>query len=146
MRHCVRMPESKSWFAVGIDLHLAATEDGGRSKPLGAAGYKPYEYRPNWRVPGMAPPNQIGAPVLHFGATPLYPGDRTRAVIVPFAATSLDLWRALNPGDELVLLEGPRICGQAHVAWITATTWPVLPHASESFMDWCTGGSTPSGC
>jgi hypothetical protein len=128
------------WLVFGVDLRLTTTEEGGRTKPLSAAPYTPMQYRPNWRLPGMNHPDQVGAPVLCFEKFPLHPGDRTHAVIVPLASGSMPLWQRVNSGDELTMYEGPRVCGQANVLWIASTTLPLPSEDQEAFDSWCCGG------
>jgi hypothetical protein len=137
--------DSIPWLALGIDLRLTTTEEGGRRTPIGMdADYTRFAYRPNWGLPGMTGREQVGAPVVCFGKFPLHPGDRTRAAIVPLVDLSLDLWHALSVGDELRMFEGSRICGHASVGWITATIRPLPDEDEQRFCSWAQGGSPPS--
>ena len=131
------------WLVFGVDLRFTTTEEGRRTKPLSAAPYTPMQYRPNWRLPGMNHPDQVGAPVLCFEKFPLHPGDRTHAVIVPLAPGSMPLWHRVSLGDELTLYEGPQVCGHANVLWIASTTLPLPAEDQESFDAWCSKGPPP---
>lgn len=136
--------EPVPWLALGIELRLTTTEEGGRSKPLGVDdNYRSLQYRPNWGLPGMTGTEQVGAPVLCFGNFPLALGDRTRAVIIPLVDLSLELWRAVQVGDDLRMFEGPRICGEACVIWTTSTTRPVDQADETRFCAWARGGDPP---
>ena len=53
-------------LTIGVDLEFLRTDEGGRARPIGGADYPPGGYRPNWGLPGMAPPEQTGGPVLCF--------------------------------------------------------------------------------
>ncbi len=70
-----------SWLAIGLDLTLLPTTEGGRSAAIRFE--TPLGYRPNWGLPGMTGTDQTGAPVLCSSASPLAPGDSARAVIIP---------------------------------------------------------------
>lgn len=118
------MAESVPWLAFGIDLRLKRTEDGGRSKPLGVVPYKALQYRPNWRLPGMPHPEQVGAPVL--------------------VDLSLPLWEAVRVGDEVHPYDGARDCGSAVVVWVAPTFRPVPDDDSERFCAWAGGGPAPA--
>jgi hypothetical protein len=72
---------SEHWLAIGLDLTLVPTAQGGRRTPVLFA--EPLRYRPNWGLPGMTGTDQTGAPVLCSSASPLAPGDSARAVIIP---------------------------------------------------------------
>ena len=137
------MSDPTPWLVLGVDLRFTTTAEGGRTKPLSAAPYSAMQYRPNWQLPGMNHPDQVGAPVLCFGRFPLHPGDRTHAVIVPLAPGAMPLWQRVKSGDELALFEGPRVCGHAKVLWIAPTTLPLPAEDQMSFESWCCGGPVP---
>ena len=96
---------SDPWLAIGLDLTLVPTAEGGRSAPVRFD--TPLGYRPNWGLPGMTGTGQTGAPVLCCSATVLTPGDNARAVIIPLADAHLVEWRLLGQGDKLRMFEGP---------------------------------------
>jgi hypothetical protein len=121
------------WLALGLDLRLTSTADGGRRRPLGVDGYRRFEYRADWHLPAMEPDTQAGAPVVCFGRTPIGPGERTRAVIVPLL---VDVWRQVQPGDELQMCEGRRVCGHATVVWVAPTTLPLSDVDEQRFRRW----------
>ena len=131
--------EPLSRLALGVELTFYTTAEGGRRKLLGEDGYDAFQYRPNWRVPGVEPQGQIGAPVFCFGSTPVAPGDRTRAVIVPSAEVSLPLWHSFEPEQRLEMCEGPRVCGIASVAWSKPISLPLSEQAGGAFLLWCLG-------
>jgi hypothetical protein len=138
----------QDWPAVGITLNLLTTAEGGRRTPLGSAGtdYVSFQYRPNWGLPGMKNAEQVGALVLCFGHFPVELGDTTRAVIVPFAPRSLDKWWRIEPGVELRMFEGARICGRATVEWITETGHPLSELDERKFLAWAQGqADDPTG-
>lgn len=137
--------DSVPWLALGIDLRMTRTEDGGRRKPLGVVPYVPLQYRPNWRLPGMPHPEQVGAPILCFGSLPLHPGDQTLAVIIPLVDLSLPLWEAVSVGDELRLYEGARDCGSGTVVWVARTLRPLPDEDADRFCAWTQGGPAPGG-
>lgn len=108
--------EPVPWLALGIELRLTTTEEGGRTKTLGVDDdYRNLQYRPNWGLPGMTGTDQVGAPVLCFGNFPLALGDRTRAVIIPLVDLSLDLWRAVQVGDACACSRVPA-CAAKHAS------------------------------
>jgi hypothetical protein len=124
------------WLALGLDLRLLATEEGGRSKPITTGNL---QYRPNWGLPGMAGTDQVGAPVLRFGREPLAPGETTRAVVIPRAPQSMHLWLEVKVGDELRMFEGPRVCGTGLVKWIADTERPMPEDDNDRFTAWAEG-------
>ena len=130
--------DSEPWLAIGLDLTLVSTGQGGRSTPIRFTA--PLGYRPNWGLPGMTGTTQTGAPVLCSSASELAPGGTARAVIIPLTGTHLTEWRLPDPGDTLRMFEGPRICGHATVRW-AATTHRPLPSADQArFCAWTTSG------
>ncbi len=137
------MANALPWLAFGLDLRLTTTADGGRKSPLGLAAYEALQYRPNWGLPGMEHPDQVGAPVLCFGTTPLLPGARTRAVIIPLVDLSLATWEQVNAGEELRMYEGPKTCGFELVEWKARTLRPIPPDDHKAFETWCRGGVAP---
>lgn len=126
-------------LAVGVELTLLTTEDGGRRHPIGGDEYPPCRYRPNWGLPGMRPPEQAGAPVQCFGHFPVMLGDTLRAVLIPLAP-ELPGWRDLRGGEVLPMYEGARVCGRATVVWIGAVTLPLPESDAASFAAWARGG------
>lgn len=135
------MSPPPSRLALGIELAFCTTAEGGRHKPLAEVGYSAFQYRPNWRLPGMEHQGQFGAPVFCFGSAPVTPGDRTRAVIVPSAEVSLPLWHSVEPEEQIEMCEGPRVCGVASVVWVEAILLPLSDRAGEAFRLWCLEGA-----
>jgi hypothetical protein len=130
--------QARPTFAFGIDLHLTSTDAGGRGTPLlgGAGREHRLNYRPNWGLPGMTPPEQTGAPVLGFARENIAPGESVKAVIVAMFAEEVPLWSAVDEGTELPMYKGNRVCGHARVLWHAVTALP-LPDADESrFVEW----------
>jgi hypothetical protein len=126
------------WLAIGLDLQLSTTSEGGRQTPV--LFKEPLRYRPNWGLPAMTGQDQAGAPVLCSSASQVAPGAAARIVVIPLASHSLPLWRQVHDGDELRMFEGPRICGHATVLW-TASTQRPLPAADQArFQAWVTSG------
>ncbi|MFK0072210.1 hypothetical protein [Arthrobacter woluwensis] len=128
--------ETTSTLALGIELHLSTTGDGGRATSVtkGLSEAHRFKYRPNWGLPGWAVGEQAGAPVLAFSRSEVVPGHTVHAVIVPLAADKVPDWFKLAPGDLLRLYEGPRICGHATVTWVEASTWPMPSEAQDRFV------------
>jgi hypothetical protein len=125
---------SDPWLAIGLDLTLVPTAEGGRSAPVRFD--TPLGYRPNWGLPGMTGTGQTGAPVLCCSATVLTPGGNARAVIIPLADAHLVEWRLLGQGDKLRMFQGPRVCGHATVRWAENTHRPVPPSDQARFRAW----------
>lgn len=138
-------PAADTWLAFGLDLHLAATADGGRRGAIApGTEYRAATYRPDWRLPGMKLPGLVGGPVLALGRTNVEPGEPVRAVIAPLAPWSLHIWAELGPGDRIEMHEGHRICGQAKVVWRGVTEQPVPAADIEGFDAWCKSAEPPS--
>ena len=127
-----RVPEH--WLAIGLDLTLVPTSQGGRRTPLLLA--EPLRYRPNWGLPGMTSTDQAGAPVLCSSAGTLAPGDSARAVIIPLTDFHMVEWRLLDEGDTLRMFEGPRVCGHAVVRWTENTSLPIPGTDEDLFRAW----------
>jgi hypothetical protein len=124
----------EQWLAIGLDLTLVPTAEGGRHTPLLVT--EPLRYRANWGLPGMTGTDQTGAPLLCASAFTLAPGDSARAVIIPLTDTHMSEWRLLGQGDRLRLFEGPRVCGHAVVRWSENTSLPVPSTDTERFSAW----------
>lgn len=122
------------WLAIGLDLTLVPTAEGGRQTPVLLTD--PLRYRPNWGLPGMTGTDQTGAPVLCSSAGTLAPGDSARAVIIPLTSAHMTEWRLLAEGDQLRMFEGPRVCGHAVVRWTENTSCPVPGTDEERFRAW----------
>jgi hypothetical protein len=125
---------SEPWLAIGLDLTLVPTAEGGRSAPVSFA--TPLGYRPNWGLPGMTGTDQTGAPVLCSSVSPLAPGDSARAVVIPLTDAHMVEWRLLDQGDKLRMFEGPRVCGHATVRWADNTSLPVPGTDEARFRAW----------
>ena len=136
--------DDQPWIALGVDLRLTTTDEGGRSKPLGIGPYDRYQYRPDWHLPELPDKKLTGAPVLCFGNFPLALGDSTRAVIVPLYEGSLRLWHRVRPGHILKMHEAPRVCGIASVAWLAKTQHRIPENDETAFRVWTHGGPAPS--
>jgi len=128
--------------AIGINLRVVPTAEGGRDTPLfgGSAVKTRFSYRPNWGLPGWADGKQAGAPVLGFSRQNIQPGDTVLAVIAPFFFEGVPPWRDVAPGDELRMYEGSRICGHATVMWVRPSTWPMAEEDQERFTRWVEPG------
>jgi hypothetical protein len=133
--------EALERIALGVTLTLTATKDCGRKKALWVDGdpYKPYGYRPNWGLPGMAGTEQAGAMVLSLGHVPFAPGETDRAVIVPFMPGALPLWQEIRPGDQLRASEGAHVVGTAIVEWVARRDQRVTEDQQTRFTAWATG-------
>jgi hypothetical protein len=133
--------EPVSTLAIGIDLHVVSTADGGRQTPLlgGHAPENRFKYRPNWGLPGWADGEQTAAPVLGFLRVNIQPGENARAVLVPLFPEHVPRWREVQPGDALRMYEGSRICGRAVVRWIEPATWHMPDDQQEHFAQWLSG-------
>jgi hypothetical protein len=125
------------WLALGLDLRLLTSGEGGRRSSLLLDA--PFRYRANWGLAGMPDLEQVGAPVFCSSVATLPPGGRARVVIVPMVDQSLRLWRGVRAGDAIRLFEGARVCGLATVVWV-ADTWRPVPARDEArFCDWVSG-------
>ena len=103
----------------GIELALVATEDGGRQTALlgGAGPNFEFQYRPNWCLPGMTPPEeQSGAMVYGFSRQDIHPGTTCRAVIVQLVPATLD-WQRVHVGLTLPCYEGHRVVAHGRILW-----------------------------
>ncbi|MEV7962517.1 hypothetical protein [Oerskovia paurometabola] len=132
-----------STVALGIELHLVPTAEGGRRSPL-LGGSEPgvrFTYRPNWGLPGWPDGDQTAAPVLGFSRVDIRPGDNVRAVIVPLFPVEVPTWRGVVAGDELKMYEGSRICGRGYVVWVEEATWPMPEDEAERFVRWLADSS-----
>lgn len=130
-------------LAFGVLLRLTTTAEGGRQTPLtGGWGEEArFAYRPNWGLPGMTPPNQAGALVLGFDQRIIAPGDTTRVVIVPPFPPMMQEWDRVQPGADLPMYEGARVCGHGRVLWRRSTLVPLPPADEERFRLWLIDGS-----
>jgi hypothetical protein len=122
------------WLALGLELRLVTTADGGRQTPVLLA--EPLRYRPNWGLPGMTGAEQAGAPVLCSSASQIAPGGQALVVIIPLSDHALPRWRQVRDGDELRMFEGARICGHATVLWAAPTRRPLPAGDRKRFRDW----------
>jgi hypothetical protein len=127
---------SEPWLAIGLDLTLVPTAEGGRSIPVFLD--TPFGYRPNWGLPGMTGTDQTGAPVLCSSASPLAPGHSARVVVIPFPNETMVQWRLLEQGDRLRMFEGSRVSGHATVRWVDNTSLPVPGTDEARFRAWAT--------
>lgn len=122
-------------LAIGLELKLVPTAEGGRQTPLlgGSEASSRFTYRPNWGLPGWANGEQTAAPVLGFSRSDIRPGDAVRAVAVPLFPAEMPAWRAVAVGDTLRMYEGSRICGRGLITWLAPTTWPMPVEEQERF-------------
>ncbi len=131
-------------LALGIELHLTPTSEGGRSKPLLDLAARRWAFRPNWGLPSMTPPAQTGAPVLAFSRDTVLPGESVYAVIATPFPELVDQWRLeVEPGVELAMYEGARIYGHATVIWRTDITLPLGQHEEHRLMRWLANPAAP---
>lgn len=124
-------------LALGIDLKLVPTAEGGRATPLlggHEVGHR-FTYRPNWGLPGWPDGEQTAAPVLGFSRSNIAPGESARAIIVPLFV-ELVRWSDVHDGDELRMYEGSRICGTARVCWVKRATCPMPADEQEMLLPW----------
>jgi hypothetical protein len=130
--------ESVSVLAIGVDLDLVSTEDGGRTTPLrgGYAEGSRLTYRPNWGLPHWPHGEQTAGPVLGFSRTNIHPGDCARAILVPLFLDHAPDWRDVGQGDDLRMYEGPRLCGQGRVRWIEPATWEMPDDEQQRLVQW----------
>ena len=133
--------EVRPTLAFGLDLHLRATAEGGRHTALlgGHAEGSRFNYRPNWGLPGMTPPEQTGGPVFGFSRENIAPGDRCRAVIVAIFFAEVPLWSEVRPGADLPMYEGSKVCGVGHVVWRVETRTPLPATDADRFVAWLEG-------
>lgn len=125
-------------LAFGVDLHLVATEEGGRATPLlgGTADEYQFNYRPNWGLPGWANGEQTAGPVFGFSQTDIHPGEDTSAILVALFPEHVPAWHDVQVGDTLRMYEGSRICGHAEVRWIEPATWPSTDREKLAYVQW----------
>jgi hypothetical protein len=138
--------EPISTLAIGIDLHLVPTAEGGRRTAL-LGGCDPgsrFTYRPNWGLPGWVDGEQTGAPVLGFSRSDIQPGDHARAVIVPIFPTEVPAWHDIAVSDVLGMYEGSRICGRGTVLWVKPTTWRMPEDEEVRLTRWLAGDDAAS--
>jgi hypothetical protein len=130
--------ESITTLAIGIDLDLTPTAEGGRQTPLlgGFATENRFEYRPNWGLPGWADGEQTAAPVLGFSRTNIQPGTHTRAILVPLFPEHVPGWLDVQANDVLRMYEGSRICGRGVVRWIEPANWPMPDGERDRLVRW----------
>jgi hypothetical protein len=125
-------------LAIGIELHLVSTNEGGRQTALlgGCEPQNRFKYRPNWGLPGWAEGDQTAGPVLGFSRSNIQPGEDARAVLVPLLPEQVPAWHEVEPGDTLRMYEGSRTCGRGVVVWLEPATW-YLPNDDEvRFARW----------
>ena len=129
----IRLPA----IAVGIDLDLTPTPQGGRATPLLNLPDRRWTYRPNWGLPSMIPPDQSGAPVLAFSRDEILPGESAYAVIATVFPGMVDQWNLeVEPGVVLPMYEGTRVCGHGTVVWRTNVTLPLSEADERRFLTW----------
>lgn len=129
---------NKQTLALGLDLQLVPTADGGRRTPLlgGSDEQHRFQYRPNWGLPGWPDGDQTAGRVLGFACSDIAPGDTVRAIIVAVFLENVLAWTSVRPGDELRMYEGSRICGRAVVRWIRPATWFMPVDEQEELVTW----------
>lgn len=129
--------ETIDTLAIGVDLALVPTAEGGRETPLlgGHAAGQRFTYRPNWGLPGWPDGEQTAALVLGFSRSNIAPGEQVRAIIVPLFVDVAE-WDNLQEGDALRMYEGARICGRARICWMKAATWQMPPDEQERLVPW----------
>ena len=131
-------------IAFGIDLRLTPTDEGGRSSALLNLADRRWPYRPNWGLPSMVPPDQIGAPVLGFARDEVRPGENVRAVIVTLSPETVEQWKLeVEPGVVLPMYEGARVCGHGTVLWRCDTALPFDQVEEQRFRRWLADSTAP---
>jgi hypothetical protein len=127
--------EKHPTIALGIDLQVTRTEEGGRKELLdGSFTTKDIQYRPNWGFAGLDhPQEQTGAPVFAWSQDRIAPGDHVRAVIVPMYPQH---WEGVDLGAQLTMYEGHRICGLATVVRRFVTRFPIPDVDIQGFQTW----------
>jgi hypothetical protein len=132
--------------ALGLMLWLHPTGEGGRRRPIVDDHTEPFRYRPGWRLPEMAPPDQTGAPVFGFDREVIHPGGGpAKAVIVVPFTNQVTLWQdQASPGAQLALHDGPHRHGVARVLWQAPAHWPVTDDEASTFRAWLDGGPAPA--
>lgn len=133
----------RATLAFGLDLHLTTAAEGGRLTALlgGHAENGRLNYRPNWGLPGMTPPEQTAAPVFGFSRENIAPGANCRAVIVAMFFAAVPLWSAVQPGTDLPMYEGTKVCGMGRVLWRKETQMPLPDPDVDRFVAWLEGRS-----
>ena len=92
-----------------VDLELVATRDGGRQGKINVG------YRSSWDTGDRLDDGAVhvhDAPIIGLQDDPLSPGARTIAQIRP---VSPEYWRDVGVGDQLRMLEGRTLVGNARV-------------------------------
>ena len=125
-------------LAIGVDLDLVSTQDGGRRGPLsgGCATGSRFTYRPNWGLPGWPDGEQTAGPVLGFSRSDIAPGERTRAILVALFVDRIPAWHEVTPDDVLRMYEGPRVCGVGRVRWVKPATWQTPALEQARLVEW----------
>ena len=133
--------ETQNWLALGLALRFTTTDEGGRTMvlPGGFGREVRFQYRPNWGLPGMEPPEQTGAPVLGFSKEGIAPGDEVRVVIVPPFPQMLSQWATVDLGDVLPMYEGLRVCGLGRVLWKRMLPEGLGDLEEDAFRRWLAG-------
>lgn len=130
--------EAVSTLAIGVNLHLVPTAEGGRQTPLlgGCAPENRFRYRPNWGLPGWADGEQTAGLVFGFSRVNIQPGEDARAVLVALFPEQVPAWRDVQPGDQLRMYEGSRTCGRGVVCWVEPATWAMPDEEQQHFARW----------
>ncbi|QCX26952.1 hypothetical protein [Nocardioides jishulii] len=113
--------EAVSTVAIGIDLDLMPSNEGGRQTPLlgGYAAKDRFTYRPNWGLPGWSDGDQTAGPVLGFSRTNVLPGEHVRAILLPLFIDHAPEWLDIvnwTKADHTQSFH-PNETGHAHYAW-----------------------------
>lgn len=124
-------------YAFGINLHLATD---GAPLPDGRARDQ-FKSRLNCGLPGMDPPEQVGAAVFGVSTEEVQPGDTVRVVVVPPYPPQVPDWGRVEPGAEISIYRGSRVCGQGEVSWRTDTVVPLPDAHTLAFTRWLEDGS-----
>jgi hypothetical protein len=133
------MVDDLTGFAVGLELTLVPTSEGGRRSAVISGPGK--SYRPNWGLPTMVPPDQTGAPVFAMSPAQLSPGERARAVILPPFPEIIPRWRReVVPDVVLPMYEGMRVVGHGRVLWVAETDLVVSAPDEARVIRWLAGG------
>lgn len=129
----------------GIELSLVATADGGRQTDLlgGSGPGLEFQYRPNWGLPGMTPPEQSGAMVYGFSRQDIKPGTGCHAVIAQLVPATL-AWQQVREGLVLPCYEGNRAVAHGRVLW-REDVEDITDDDKDRWLAWLAGPTEPGG-
>ena len=131
-------------LALGVDLTLTETAEGGRRASLagGNAAENSFRYRPNWGLPGRSAGEQTAGPVFGFSSHDIAPGADVRAVLVGLFIDQAP-WASVRVGDVLRMYEGLKVCGLATVRWTEPCKWHPASDQAAKWSAWLAGQGEP---